>query len=156
MYQNIFKSVYIQSNKMGCINSVPNTKEFSVINNKSFNDDDDNHNDNFIGGIIYIKNIEWCLKASKYIERLCFILASYHPDKMTNVKSMVSRIASSKVARTPVGKEFIELTQYIDDVAQFYLICMQCIRRHAANNTTLMFNDIARYIKTSILYSSIY
>ncbi len=136
---------------MGCINSVPNTKEFSVINNKSFYDNDD---DNFIGGIVYIKNIEWCLKASKYIERLCFILASYQPEKMTNVKSMVSRIASSKVSRTPAGKEFIELSQYIDDVGQFYLVCMQCIRRHSANNTTLIFNDIATYIKTSILFCS--
>jgi len=136
---------------MGCINSVPNTKEISVINNKTFDNNDDN---NFIGGIIYIKNMDWCLKTSKYIERLCFILASYQPDKMTNVKSMVSRIASSKVAKTPAGKEFIELTKYIDDVGHFYLICMQCIRKHAANNTTFMFNDIAKYIKTSIMFCS--
>lgn len=134
---------------MGCINSVPNTKDISIINNKAFDDLD---NGDFIGGIIYIRNMEWCLKASKYIEGLCFILASYQPEDIIKVKKIASKITSSKLAKSPAGQEFNELIQYIDNVGEFYMLCMHSIRKHTANNTTLIFNDIAKYIKTVTMF----
>lgn len=131
---------------MGCINSVPSITNFSVIDNKTYS----NHHEegDFISGMIYVRNMEWCLKASKYIEKLCFILAAYQPEQVGKVKLTASKIMCGK---TSASIEFQYLIQHIDDAGQFYLLCMQCIRKHAAKNTVSTFNDVARYIKTSIM-----
>jgi hypothetical protein len=137
---------------MGCINSVPKTKKFSVHSNETFSEHQEG--EDFISGLTYVRNMEWCLKASKYIEKLCFVLAAYQPEQIVVVQSTASKILSSKLAKTPAGNEFRELIKYIGDVGQFYLICMQCIRKHAARNTVCIFNDIAKYIKASIMFST--
>lgn len=146
-------SITCKEDKMGCINSVPNVKDFSVINNKTF---EEQHNplseDDFVNGIIYIKNMQWCMNTSKYVENLCFILASYQEEQLDKVKSIVLRLLSSKLVLTPAGKEFELLANQIHDVGEFYLACMHCIRKHAANNTTHVFNDVVKYIKTSVLF----
>jgi hypothetical protein len=134
---------------MGCINSIPHTEDFSVIDNKTYNDCQEE--DDFISGFMYVRNMEWCLKASKYIENLCFILATYQPEQIITVKLNASKI-SSMLGKTPAGNEFQELVSHIDDVGQFYLICMQCIRKHAAQNTVSTFNNVAKYIKISIIH----
>lgn len=141
---------------MGCINSVPNVKNFSVIDNKIFDDNHkqsiDTNEDDFVNGIMYIKNMQWCMSTSKNIEQLCFVLASYQEDQLDKVKSIIFRILSSKFAKTPAGQEFEILANHIHDVGKFYLECMHCIRKHAANNTPQVFNDVAKYIKTSVLF----
>jgi hypothetical protein len=141
---------------MGCINSVPNVRNFSVIDNKMFDDKGkqsiESNEDDFVNGIMYIKNMQLCMSTSKYIEKLCFVLASYQEEQLNKVKSIIFRILSSKLAKTPAGQEFEVLANHISDVSTFYLECMHCIRKHAANNTTQIFNDVAKYIKTSVLF----
>lgn len=138
---------------MSCINSIPNVKQFSIIDNKTF---DDKHkqicDDDFVNGIIYIKNMQWCMNTSKYIERLCFVLATYQQEQLDKVNSIVLKILSSKLIQTPAGKEFELLSYHITDVGVFYLECMNCIRKHAANNTPHIFNYVAKYIKTAVLF----
>jgi len=141
---------------MGCIISVPNVRNFSVIDNKMFDERDKQYvvsnEDDLVNGIMYINNIQWCMSTSKYIETLCFVLASYQDYQLVEVKSIILRILSSKSVKTPAEQEFEELANYIHDVGTFYLECMHCVRKHAANNTPQIFNDVAKYIKTSILF----
>lgn len=136
--------------KMGCINSVPNVKQFSTIDNKTF-DDKQTYDDDFVSEIIYISNMQWCMTTSRYIENLCFVLATFQDEQLKKVKSIILRILSSKLVQTPAGKEFKFLADHINDAGVFYLECMVCIRKHAVNNTPHIFNDVAKYIKIAIL-----
>lgn len=139
-------------NTMGCVNSVPDTKKFSAHSNETFSENQEG--EDFISGITYVRNMEWCLKASSYIEKLCFILATYEPGQILIVQTTASTILSTKLGKTRAGIEFRELIRHIGDVGQFYLICMQSIREHAAMNTVSTFNDIAKYIKASIMFNT--
>ena len=96
--------------------------------------------------------MQWCMSTSKYIEKLCFVLASYQQEQLDRVKSIILRILSSKLAQTVPGQEFEMLANHIHDVGTFYLECMHCIRKHAVKNTPQIFDDVAKYIKTSILF----
>lgn len=131
---------------MGCVNSVQVVKNFEVINNKTF----ENNDDDLYDSLTYIKNLSWCSKVSKYIETLCFSLANYQIDEFAKVKSTIACILSSDIRKTAYGQEFERLCQYIDDVGNFYLECMVCIRRHALNNTMYIFNDVAKCIRIVI------
>lgn len=141
---------------MGCINSVPNVRNFSVIDNKIFDNKDklsiESNEDDFINGVMYIKNMQWCMNTSKHIEQLCFVLASYQDEQLDKVKSIILQIVSSKSAKTPAEQEFEMLANNIHDVGTFYLECMHSIRKHAANNTPQVFNDVAKNIKKSVLF----
>lgn len=134
---------------MGCINSVPKREKFNIIDNTIYTE----HNEcDFMDGIVYMKNMEWCLNLSSYVEKLCFTLASYTPEQTIVVKSMATRILTSNLGKTIAGNEFKELWRHVDDVGTFYLMCMHCIRQHALKDTTFIFNDIAKYIRSSIMF----
>lgn len=136
---------------MGCINSVPETKDFTIINNDMFNNGMVDDDTDFLEGVVYMKNMQWCIKASKYIERLCFIMATFTAEQTSAVKLTAESILSNEFAKTPAGQEFDYLCRYLYDIGTFYLECMASIRSHAGKNSLQTFNTVAQCIRIAIL-----